>query len=82
MCFSNKKKKGFVEIKAACCGLGELNAEVPCLPTTKYCRNRNQYIYWDDGHPTEAVHRMYVDYMYNGKSKYTFPMNVKKLAHI
>ncbi|KAF9598658.1 hypothetical protein IFM89_029908, partial [Coptis chinensis] len=24
--------EGFVEVKAACCGLGNLNADVPCIP--------------------------------------------------
>lgn len=73
---------GFAEVKAACCGLGVLNAQVPCLPITKYCSNRNEFVFWDADHPTEAIHRVLVDNMYNSTSKYTFPMFVLKLLHV
>ncbi|KAF3453447.1 hypothetical protein FNV43_RR03887 [Rhamnella rubrinervis] len=73
---------GFAEVKAACCGLGVLNAQVPCLPITKYCSNRNEFVFWDADHPTEALHRLLVDNMYNKTSKYTFPTSALKPLHV
>ncbi|KAM4092399.1 hypothetical protein ACB094_06G036000 [Castanea mollissima] len=73
---------GFVEVKAACCGLGTLNAEIFCLPIAAYCSNRRDYIFFDRVHPTEAAHRIFVDLIFDGSLQYTFPMNVKQLVAI
>ncbi|GER32943.1 GDSL esterase/lipase, partial [Striga asiatica] len=32
---------GFIETKAACCGLGRLRAKLPCTPLALVCSNRN-----------------------------------------
>jgi phospholipase/lecithinase/hemolysin len=71
---------GFTDIKEACCGLGRLNADVPCLPTSSYCTNRQNHVFWDLIHTTEAVASIFVDLLYNGAQKYAVPMNVKQLA--
>ncbi|XP_075668208.1 GDSL esterase/lipase At5g55050-like [Castanea sativa] len=73
---------GFVEVKAACCGLGTLNAEIFCLPIAEYCSNRSDYVFFDKVHPTEAAHRILVDRMFDGSLQYAFPMNVKQLIAI
>ncbi|KAH7546740.1 hypothetical protein FEM48_Zijuj01G0233500 [Ziziphus jujuba var. spinosa] len=73
---------GFTEVKAACCGLGNLNADAPCLPFSTYCSNRSNHLFWDRSHPTEAAHRIFVDYIFDGPSLYTFPLNVRKLIAI
>ncbi|PON62695.1 Lipase [Parasponia andersonii] len=70
---------GFVEVKAACCGLGKLKSEAPCLPVSSYCSNRKEHIFWDLYHPTEATHSILTDYIFNGPPEYTFPLNVKQL---
>ncbi|KAM4102885.1 hypothetical protein ACJW30_06G036400 [Castanea mollissima] len=72
----------FVEVKAACCGLGTLNAEIFCLPIAKYCSNRSDYIFFDQVHPTEAAHRVLVDRTFDGSLQYAFPINVKQLVAI
>ncbi|KAF4358086.1 hypothetical protein G4B88_017074 [Cannabis sativa] len=70
---------GFSEVKAACCGLGKLKADVYCLPVSKVCSNRSSHLFWDANHPTESAHRLFVDYIFGGSSPYTFPLNVKQL---
>ncbi|KAF3453446.1 hypothetical protein FNV43_RR03886 [Rhamnella rubrinervis] len=73
---------GFEEVKAACCGLGNLNADAPCLPFATYCSNRSNHLFWDRSHPTEAAHRIFVSYIFDGPLHYTFPLNVRKLISI
>lgn len=73
---------GFAEVKAACCGLGNLKADAPCLPFSTYCSNRSNHLFWDRTHPTEAAHRVFVDYIFDGPLLYTFPLNVRKLIAI
>lgn len=71
---------GFAEVKAACCGLGNLNAKVACLPISKYCTNRRDHLFWDLYHPTEAAARLFIDDAFDGPSHHTFPLNVRQLV--
>ncbi|XP_024966163.1 GDSL esterase/lipase At5g55050-like [Cynara cardunculus var. scolymus] len=80
--FQKPDTYGFMEIKEACCGLGNLNADVPCIPISRFCSNRKKYVFWDLYHPTEAVSSMFSDLLYSGSQEYTFPMNVKQLLDI
>lgn len=68
---------GFTEIKSACCGLGNLNADVPCLPIAKFCSNRNNHLFWDLYHPTQEAHRMFANYIFDGP--FTYPLNLNQL---
>ncbi|VAH79288.1 unnamed protein product [Triticum turgidum subsp. durum] len=38
-----------------CCGVGRNNGQVTCLPFQTPCANRNEYLFWDAFHPTEAA---------------------------
>ena len=67
-------------MKAACCGLGELNARGLCLPLSNLCSNRQGYIFWDLFHPTEASSRILVERMFDGPSSYTSPINMRQLV--
>ncbi|GJV84358.1 GDSL esterase/lipase-like protein [Tanacetum coccineum] len=78
--FQNPKTYGFTDIKEACCGLGKLNADVPCVPTSSYCTNRKNHVFWDLIHTTEVVASIFADLLYNGTKKYAVPMNVKQLV--
>uniref|UniRef100_A0A7N0UWB8 GDSL esterase/lipase n=1 Tax=Kalanchoe fedtschenkoi TaxID=63787 RepID=A0A7N0UWB8_KALFE len=78
----NPADHGFKEVRAACCGLGNLNADLPCLPIATYCPNRKDHVFWDLYHPTEAAASLFVDYIYDGPQTYTFPINVKQLVAI
>ncbi|KAK5772459.1 GDSL esterase/lipase At5g55050-like [Gossypium arboreum] len=70
---------GFKEVRAACCGLGELRAKIPCLPFSSYCPNRADHVFWDLYHPTEAMSRIVADTVFDGPSEYCVPMNVRQL---
>ncbi|GAU40017.1 hypothetical protein TSUD_258100 [Trifolium subterraneum] len=71
---------GFTEVKGACCGLGELNARAPCLPVSNLCPNRQDHVFWDQFHPTEAASRIFVDKIFDGSSTYTSPINMRQLV--
>ncbi|CAK9163929.1 unnamed protein product [Ilex paraguariensis] len=73
---------GFKEVKAACCGLGNLKAQIPCVPISSYCPNRSDHVFWDLYHPTEAAARIFVDLLYTGSQQYVIPMNVKQLVSV
>ncbi|KAG4923906.1 hypothetical protein GYH30_049488 [Glycine max] len=78
----NPTSYGFANVKAACCGFGELNAQIPCLPISSMCSNRKDHIFWDAFHPTEAAARIFVDEIFNGPSKYISPINMEQLLAI
>lgn len=75
----NPSTYGFTEVKAACCGLGQLKAKVPCIPISTYCPNRNDHLFWDLYHPTQKAAGLFVDMIIDG-SKYVTPMNVNQLV--
>ncbi|KAL5735898.1 hypothetical protein ACOSQ2_030686 [Xanthoceras sorbifolium] len=78
----NPTPYGFTKVKAACCGLGRLNAMNLCLPISSYCSNRNEYVFWDMFHPSEATARIFVNTFFNSPSQYAFPISVRQLIAI
>ncbi|KAJ9568135.1 hypothetical protein OSB04_004101 [Centaurea solstitialis] len=74
---------GFTEIKAACCGSGDLNAAMGCLeyyPGTTHCSNRKNHLFWDFVHPTETASGIFAGILYSGSTQFTTPINVKELV--
>ncbi|PWA68461.1 SGNH hydrolase-type esterase domain-containing protein [Artemisia annua] len=80
--FQNAQTYGITEIKAACCGLGNLNADLPCIPISEYCPNRKNYVFWDSLHLTEVVASMFVDILYSGTIEYAVPINMRQLIDV
>ncbi|XP_071726337.1 GDSL esterase/lipase At5g55050-like [Rutidosis leptorrhynchoides] len=80
--FRGDKSYGFMNIKEACCGIGNLNADAPCMPTSSCCPVRKTHIFWDLVHPTEAVVRIFSDIIFNGTQEYMVPINLKQLIVI
>ncbi|PWA60246.1 SGNH hydrolase-type esterase domain-containing protein [Artemisia annua] len=80
--FQDPKTYGFTEIKAACCGLGKLNADLGCIPISEYCPNRKNYVFWDSLHLTEVVASMFVDILYSGTIEYAVPINMRQLIDV
>ncbi|KAK9268951.1 hypothetical protein L1049_000717 [Liquidambar formosana] len=78
----NPATYGFKEVKAACCGLGNLNAKVACLPISNYCSNRRDHLFWDLFHPTEAAASIFADNLFDGPKQYASPINVKQLVAV
>ncbi|KAJ0508807.1 putative triacylglycerol lipase [Helianthus annuus] len=70
---------GFTEIKEACCGLGNLNADVLCIPIARFCPNRKNYFFWDRVHTTEAAASFFSEMLYSGSQQFMVPMNVEQL---
>ncbi|CAL9080585.1 unnamed protein product [Musa acuminata var. zebrina] len=77
---NNPAAYGFVEVKAACCGLGDLNAKIACLPISSYCSNRKDHIFWDLFHPTEATAGRLTSTAFDGSVPYVYPMNIRQLV--
>lgn len=73
---------GFVEAKAACCGLGDMNAKIACTPLSSYCANRSDHIFWDFYHPTEATAQKLTATAFDGSAPFIFPINVRQLSAI
>ncbi|KAK3159055.1 hypothetical protein QOZ80_2AG0145090 [Eleusine coracana subsp. coracana] len=48
---------GFRDVASACCGGGRLNAQTGCTPNATYCGNRNDHLFWDAVHGTQATSR-------------------------
>lgn len=71
---------GFAEARAACCGLGDMNAKIGCTPVSFYCVNRTGYVFWDFYHPTEATARMLTAVAFDGSPPLVFPVNIRQLA--
>ncbi|KAF3339038.1 GDSL esterase/lipase [Carex littledalei] len=71
---------GFTEVKSACCGLGDLNAKVACVPIATYCSNRSNHIFWDFYHQTEATARMVVSTAFDGSAPLVYPLSIKQLT--
>ncbi|KAI3694016.1 hypothetical protein L1987_76974 [Smallanthus sonchifolius] len=68
-----------IEIKEACCGLGNL---IPCTPVSTYCSNRRDHLFWDHYHITEFVSSLFVNFLYDGAQRFTFPVNVEQLVKL
>ncbi|GMH24991.1 hypothetical protein Nepgr_026834 [Nepenthes gracilis] len=75
----NPSNYGFKEVKAACCGLGTLKAQVACLPISSYCSNRSDHVFWDLFHPTEAASRLFVGMAFDGSGQFASPVNLRQL---
>jgi len=71
---------GFAEAKAACCGLGDMNAKVGCTPLSFYCANRTSHVFWDFYHPTETTARKLTSTAFDGAAPLIFPINIRQLS--
>ncbi|CAM0906618.1 unnamed protein product [Alopecurus aequalis] len=73
---------GFAEAKAACCGLGDMNAKIACTPISNYCANRSDHVFWDFYHPTEATAQKLTTTAFDGSAPFIFPINIRQLSAI
>jgi phospholipase/lecithinase/hemolysin len=67
-------------VEAACCGTGKLNAENFCKPDANLCSNRDQYLFWDQFHPTQAAYKLAAVTLYSGGPQFVSPINFAQLA--
>jgi phospholipase/lecithinase/hemolysin len=71
---------GFAEARAACCGLGDMNAKIGCTPLSFYCANRTSHVFWDFYHPTETTARKLTSTAFDGAAPLIFPINIRQLS--
>ncbi|KAF9672501.1 hypothetical protein SADUNF_Sadunf11G0048900 [Salix dunnii] len=72
---------GFTVTNAGCCGVGRNNGQITCLPLQTPCRNRNQYVFWDAFHPTEAANIIVGRRSYSAQSASdAYPYDIRRLT--
>ncbi|XP_073311889.1 GDSL esterase/lipase At5g45670-like [Primulina huaijiensis] len=72
---------GFRVTNAGCCGVGRNNGQITCLPFQPACRNRNEYLFWDAFHPTEAANIVVGRRSYRAaKASDAYPYDISRLA--
>ncbi|KAH7442451.1 hypothetical protein KP509_03G089300 [Ceratopteris richardii] len=62
---SNPQKYGFKFGSTACCGAGRFNGNVLCLPIIKPCPDRDDYVFWDCYHPSDAANVLIGNQVYD-----------------
>ncbi|KAL3634703.1 hypothetical protein CASFOL_021757 [Castilleja foliolosa] len=77
---ANAGTYGFNVVNRGCCGVGKNRGQLTCLPFQTPCPNRDQYIFWDAYHPTEAVNMLIGHRAFNGSTDYVYPVNIEQLA--
>ncbi|KAF0920217.1 hypothetical protein E2562_034030 [Oryza meyeriana var. granulata] len=79
----NAASYGFTVTNAGCCGVGRNNGQVTCLPYEAPCSNRDQHIFWDAFHPSEAANIIVGRRSYRAESPNdAYPMDISTLASI
>ncbi|KAM3342389.1 GDSL esterase/lipase isoform X2 [Capsicum galapagoense] len=79
---TNYRRYGFSVINRGCCGIGRNRGQITCLPMQTPCPNRDQYIFWDAFHPTEAVNILFARKAFNGGPDVVNPINIQQLASL
>ncbi|PSR88073.1 GDSL esterase/lipase [Actinidia chinensis var. chinensis] len=79
---NNPTAYGFKVIDKGCCGIGRNQGQITCLPFSSPCIERNQYVFWDAFHPTQAVNQILARRAYNGPPSDCYPVNVQQMAQM
>ncbi|KAI3758752.1 hypothetical protein L6452_06324 [Arctium lappa] len=79
---NNPARYGFTVRDRACCGIGRNQGQITCLPMATPCFNRDQYVFWDAFHPTQAANAVLAQRAYSGSMNDVYPINVQQLAQI
>ncbi|KAJ0965339.1 hypothetical protein J5N97_026477 [Dioscorea zingiberensis] len=78
----NPSNYGFTEKNQACCGSGKYGGGLSCLPLQVPCAARDQYIFWDSFHPTQAANAIIAAGCYSPSATDCYPISGKQLAQI
>ncbi|XP_058079624.1 GDSL esterase/lipase At1g71691-like [Magnolia sinica] len=78
----NPRQYGFNVVDRGCCGIGRNGGQITCLPFQTPCANRNEYVFWDAFHPTEAVNLIMGRRAFSGDASVVHPMNIQQLANL
>jgi len=79
--FANPQTKdwSFTHLETACCGTGPFGAS-GCNQTVPVCGNRNNHLFWDANHPTQAVSAIAAQTLFVGNRTFVNPINVMELV--
>ncbi|KAG8365581.1 hypothetical protein BUALT_Bualt18G0120300 [Buddleja alternifolia] len=79
----NPSAFGFRVTNAGCCGVGRNNGQITCLPLQTPCQNRNEHLFWDAFHPTEAANIVVGRRSYSAqKASDAYPFDIRRLAQL
>ncbi|KAI4344775.1 hypothetical protein L6164_011965 [Bauhinia variegata] len=71
---------GFENRSSSCCHVaGRFGGLIPCGPTSRVCRDRSKFVFWDPYHPTDAANVIIAKRLLDGDSNHVWPMNVRQL---
>ncbi|KAE8731854.1 GDSL esterase/lipase [Hibiscus syriacus] len=76
---NNPATYGFNVVERGCCGIGRNQGQITCLPFENPCTNRNQYVFWDAFHPTEAVNAILARRAIYGPPLDAYPFNIQQM---
>ncbi|KAL5993224.1 hypothetical protein ACLOJK_014147 [Asimina triloba] len=79
---NNPAPYGFNVWDKGCCGMGRNQGEITCLPMVMPCTDRNQYIFWDAFHPTQAANRILAQRAFYGPPSDCYPVNVQQMSYL
>ncbi|KAK6154881.1 hypothetical protein DH2020_009129 [Rehmannia glutinosa] len=79
----NPSAFGFKVTNAGCCGVGRNNGQITCLPLQTPCQNRNEHLFWDAFHPSEAANIFVGRRSYSAqKASDAYPFDIHRLAQL
>jgi phospholipase/lecithinase/hemolysin len=79
----NPAAHGFKVTNRGCCGVGRNNGQITCLPFQLPCANRNEYLFWDAFHPTEAANILVGKRIYAARQQSdVHPVDIRTLARL
>ncbi|KAJ4822422.1 hypothetical protein Tsubulata_048179 [Turnera subulata] len=79
---NNPGNYGFSVVDRGCCGIGRNQGQITCLPFAVPCTNRNNYVFWDAFHPTQAVNAILAQRAFTGQPRDCYPINVQQMTLI
>ncbi|XP_057430135.1 GDSL esterase/lipase At1g29670-like [Lotus japonicus] len=80
---SNASSYGFRVTDAGCCGTGRNNGQITCLPLQAPCMNRDEFLFWDAFHPTEAGNSVIGGRAYSAQYESdAYPFDIRSLAQM
>ncbi|KAL6623569.1 hypothetical protein ACP70R_033448 [Stipagrostis hirtigluma subsp. patula] len=76
---ANPTLAGLREVEVGCCGGGRFNGEEDCTVAASLCADRDEYLFWDKVHGTEAAYRRAVAAFFYGPTRDAEPINLSQL---
>ncbi|KAG6739134.1 hypothetical protein POTOM_056720 [Populus tomentosa] len=72
-------KLGFKVFKSSCCQVNNVGL---CSPSSTACPNRNEFIFWDGFHPTEALNKLTAARAFHAPDPSdAYPFGISQLVH-